>query len=1185
MLEFDIRDPRSIYTLVHIKRVDIFGFKSFGFKTTSVNFEPGLVSISGPNGSGKSNILDAIIFAMGENKARVMRQPNLRSLIHDIDGNRHGPKLTRVRVQFDNSDRKIPIDSDTVTITREMNDKGESVYYINSKKINRNRILDMFEVANADLNQLNTVQQGTVTRISEMTNEEKRKTIEDLVGLSYFDEKKTESLKQLTEADQRLEVAMAKMGEVKKQIDELEIERNLKLRHELIGRELDRFRAIDAAGKLRKIKTEKTLKEEKYNNDLSETEGLEKSRSKLRDEISKIDAEKSAFSTKLDAFSQTKSGIDSELSIEQEKFNNADGQIKTSEKRLTLIENRLPDITNELEKMSKNQGSVDLELEEVERSIQEINDEKNVIDKKIESNDSKIKSVLDRQSELAGKKNVIDKKIQDLKDELNDAVLAKSQSESQQKNIQTKIDDNIRKQKVIDNELTNLKQSSGKLSKITSNKHSTSREIELKISKLSEQRVKIEGDIAEFELILDESSKAANHYNEKIKLVKDVMHEDYTISQLKDHAKKLGIVGFVYEVLSWNKQYERAILAACSDWIKAAIVPDFETLVSLAQVVRNKKLPKLKIIPLNAIPELQMKMPKKSGLLGILSDNVKCDREYLPIARFLFGNIILAQTGKVAHELSKAGYKSVSINGEFFESKTNAVVIDINSKISKLAKIISQSSTVEGLLQAITLLRNHIQKKKSYLKKIEQKQRILMKQLQVSETELENVSNSNSTLQSQIDSRTNMSGKRSQRISELRVQYERFSPKIIQISSSIESLKQRIRLVRENYSDIEQTSIASELSFLNKKKSSLNSEKTKIQNKLSEAEATIFVVVDSKKRRKNTLLLEQTSFFSEKNELETAITKFQMEKDTSQKKLIKLREKEQELISTSGTSVSQLSEFDGQLNERNEKERKITNNVNKFAIELGGLKRDLAEIKKDESSLKKILNAFGFDESIETFDVEPSIEILEKEQNSLATSLNTNAPQRYVEISTGYHSMSSRKNELEAERNAVVSFIESIDKDKRQTFLDAFDTVDKEIREIFTKMNGGNAWLELENEDDIFSSGISYFIQFQNKPKRESTSISGGEKTLAAVVFVLALQRLRPSPFYLFDEIDAHLDAPNAQSLAKIVEERSKGSQFIMVSLKDSVVEKAKLIYGVYPKNGVSHVVTYKDKRLPAIST
>jgi chromosome segregation protein len=1163
--------------------VDIFGFKSFGFKNTTVNFEPGLVSISGPNGSGKSNILDAIIFAMGENKARVMRQPNLRSLIHDIDGNRHGPKLTRVKVQFDNSDRKIPVDSDTVIVTREMNDKGESEYYMDSKKINRNRILDLFDMANASLSQLNAVQQGTVTKISEMSNEEKRKTLEDLIGLSYFDEKKAESEKQLNQADQRLEVAMAKMGEVKKQIDELEIERNLKLRHEFIGRELNRFRAIEATGKLRKIRAEKAQKEEKYNNGVSESTGLEKSLTVLKDEISKIDAEKTAFSQKLDTFQKSKSTIDEELSTEQGKFNNAEGQIKTSQKRLVLIEKRLPDITNELEKMSQNQGTVDSELEEVKRSIQKLNGKKNVMDEKIEHNDSQIKSVLDHQSELVGKRNVIDKKIQVLKDELHDAVLAKSQAASQKNTIENKINDNTERHRIIYNELMNLKRSSDRLSHATSDNHS--KEIELKISKFSEQRKKIENDIVELELILDKSSKAGHRYNEKIKLVKDVMHEDYTISQLKGDAKKLGIVGFVYEVLSWNKQYERAVLAACADWIKAAIVPDFETLVSLAQVTRNKRLPKLKIIPLNAIPEFRMTMPKTPGLLGILSDYVKCDREYLPITRFLFGNIILAQTGNDAHQLSKAGYKAVSINGEFFESKTNAVTIDINSKISKLTKIISQSSTVDGLLQTITLLRNHVQKKKSNLKKIEQKQRYLMKQLQVSETERGNASHSHSTLESQIKSRTNMSDKLSQRISELKMQEKHLHPRIIQISSSVESLEQRIRLVRENYSDTEQTSIANELSFLNKKKSSLNSERSQILKELSETKASISVVEDRSRLRKNALLDEQTSITSEKTELESNITKYNVEKDTSEKNLIELRSKEQELISTSGTSVSQLTEFDDKLTKRRTSRDEITGDINKLTIELEGLKRDLAEIKNEESSLSKILNSFELDQSIEIFDVGPSIDILANEQNSLAASLNTVAPQRYVDISTGYRSMSSRKNELEEERNAVVAFIESIEKDKRQTFLDAFDTVDKEIREIFTKMNGGNAWLALENEDDIFNSGINYFIQFQNKPKRESTSISGGEKTLAAVVFVLALQKLKPSPFYLFDEIDAHLDPVNSENLSKIVEERSKGSQFLMVSLKDTLVEKAKLIYGVYPKNGVSHVVTYKDKRIPAMST
>ncbi len=217
--------------------------------------------------------------------------------------------------------------------------------------------------------------------------------------------------------------------------------------------------------------------------------------------------------------------------------------------------------------------------------------------------------------------------------------------------------------------------------------------------------------------------------------------------------------------------------------------------------------------------------------------------------------------------------------------------------------------------------------------------------------------------------------------------------------------------------------------------------------------------------------------------------------------------------------------------------------------------------------------------------MEPILKALTSEQKVLSDSINRKAAEQFIDLATGYRSMSTRKNELEEERNSIVKFIEEIEKDKRQTFLNAFDIVDKEIRVIFSKMTGGNAWLELENEDDIFSSGISYMIQFPNKPKRTSTSISGGEKTLAAVVFVLALQKLKPSPFYLFDEVDAHLDAPNSEKLSKIIEERSKGSQFLMVSLKDSVVEKAKLIYGVFPKNGVSQIVTYKDKRLPSMAT
>ena len=828
---------------------------------------------------------------------------------------------------------------------------------------------------------------------------------------------------------------------------------------------------------------------------------------------------------------------------------------------------------------------MDLELEEVKKSIQIIENQKNNVNKKIEDLDSKLTSILTHQSVITAKKNEFDGKIQDLKNKLHEALISKSQAESDQQNIQNKINNNVAKNKVIVKEVLRLEQLAHKLTSVSSTRQLTSLEIKSRILKLSKQRTKLSDDITELELILDKSSKAANRYSEKIKLVKGVMHEDYTISQLKNDAKKLGIEGLVYEMLSWNKQYERAVLAVSSDWIKAMVVPDFETLVSLAQVARDKKLPKLKIIPLNAIPEFSMKMPNTSGLLGVLSNYIQCDKKYLPIAKFLFGNVILTKTRNDAHKLSMAGYKAVSIDGEFFESKSNAIIIDINSKISKLTKIISQSSSVDGLLQTINLLSKHVQKKKSHLRKIEQNHHEYLNKLQVAETEFGNASYSNSGTKSQITSASNRRDKLSHRISELEKQKEDLKPRIIHFSSSIESLKQRIRLVNQNYSNEEQDRIANQLRLLNQEKSSLNSEHTKIMKELSEANAKVSVVEDRKRLRKNALLRERSSSDNEKNELESAINTFEKDMSTSQEELTKLRDKEQELISTSGTSVSTLSEFDDKLGERNEKERNITNEINELKRESDGLDRDLTEINLQASSFVKILDSFGFDESIETFSVGPLVETLEKEYNALSPSLNAGAVQKYYEISTGYRTMSNRKNDLEAERNTIWAFIESIEKEKKQTFLDAFDIVDKEIRKIFTKMNGGNAWLELENEDDIFNSGISYLIQFQNKPKRESTSISGGGKTLAAVVFVLGLQKLKPSPFYLFDEIDAHLDAPNSESLSKIVEERSRGSQFIMVSLKDSVVEKAKLIYGVYPKNGVSNVVTYKDKRMPSITS
>ena len=1172
--------------MVHIKKVEIFGFKSFGFKNTIVDFQPGLVSISGPNGSGKSNILDAIIFAMGENRPKTMRVDKLRSLMHDIEGNRRGPKMARASVHFDNTDRKIPVDSDNVEITREMDDKGENNYYLNKKKTNRTQILDLLDVANAGLNQLNAVQQGTVTRISEFTPEEKRQAIENLIGLSYFDEKKAESQKQLEEADRRLEIALARMDEIKKRIDELEEERNLKMRYDFLERELNRLNAISAANKMRTVKSEKLTKEKSFNEISAEVTKLSEEREIIRKEIQELDGKKLKFMDEVNAYNQAKATIDTELSDAMQQFEETNSGIVTAQKRIQQIDSHIPEIKQEIQEIHQKQDSIKTETNELSDSISQTNTEKQKLEADILQLDAQRNKVLQEQSHVTAKKVEVDRKIKDLREKLNSAKLALSQVESEIQDIDNKIVTNNNKKATYEVESQKLAGLKNKLESVQANHQASITELKSRISQLISKREKFEKDIEDLSLILDKSSNAAAQYEAKIKVVKSVMHEDYSIAKLKEESDKLGIEGLVYEMITWDKQYERAVLAAGTDWIKAIVVKDFATLLSLAEIARDKKLPKLKIIPLDAIPNFKLDLPQDKGIIGILSDYVKCDSQYSALKTFLFGNVILTDSRSSAYRISKAGYKAVTVEGEFFESKSSAVIVDINSKISKLTKIISMSTSVDGLLSSISLLKRYIQKKKTSLKKLDDSIENHRERLSTSETGLATTKQSLNDLIWKLNGTSQMSVQLGTRNTDLEQKKSSLKTEIVQKESYVSSLEERIEMVQENYAEGEQTRIANELSRLNERKASLDSKMTNIMAEFREKSSKLASLNAQESKEESTIRNlndEILTLESEKQDLTSRIANLEQEKVAKNESLIKLREKEQELISTSGTSVSQLKEYDDKLKELNDRDRSLTKDINSYERQTDSLSRDLRDLTESETKLNKLLETFGFDESISTFDVEPLLLALSSEQRSL-TALNAKAPETYIEVSDGYRSMSTRKNSLEQERNSIVKFIEEIEKDKRQTFLDAFDKVDKEIRHIFTKMTGGNAWLELQNEDDIFNTGISYLIQFPNKPKRESTSISGGEKTLAAIVFVLALQKLKPSPFYLFDEVDAHLDAPNSERLSKILEERSKESQFIMVSLKDSVVQKAQLIYGVYPKNGVSQVVTYKDKRLPSMA-
>jgi chromosome segregation protein len=227
------------------------------------------------------------------------------------------------------------------------------------------------------------------------------------------------------------------------------------------------------------------------------------------------------------------------------------------------------------------------------------------------------------------------------------------------------------------------------------------------------------------------------------------------------------------------------------------------------------------------------------------------------------------------------------------------------------------------------------------------------------------------------------------------------------------------------------------------------------------------------------------------------------------------------------------------------------------------------------------LRMFGYESPIEYVDgCETVLSFMEQESSEVKLVLNYLAEKDYENVFESYKNLSLRSNQLEEEKSSIIDLIEQIEEKKKTVFMEAFEKIDRNLRSLFKELTDGDAWLEIEKPDDIFSGGVYLMVRFPNKRYKESLMISGGEKTIATVAFILAMQVAFKSPFYLLDEIDAHLDPFNLERLIKILHERAAESQIILITLKDVTLSKADKIFGVYQRSGHANVVEYSPEMM-----
>ena len=1183
--------------MTYIRRLEMRGFKSAGPRTVVVNFERGFTVITGPNGSGKSNLADAISFAIGENSPKALRAGNnrLSGLIYtpktdDPSGAGH-PTSCRVTLQFDNSDRAIPVDSDLVTVTRELKEDGDNTYYINGRKTARGALTDIIDLAGLAPGGFNIVAQGAGTKIADLTPEEKRRLIEGVVGISKFDERKAEAQRQLGQADQRLEVAMARIGEMRSTLESLDAQRTDMVRFNLLESQINWLQAVltskrigDLRGRLAVLRSQ----ESELNGRISD---LGARLVELENRIGQVENDKTRFIVDvIQGGGASHVDLQFQLADVRNELESLEADFKTAEQNVAELEgetvpqlkqvvsekqrevnaanSNVRQLTAEIVKLDAKHAELAQRLKEFFQAGEEL---RGTIERKGKQN-ARVQIKL---ADLGQKMTQVDliinatnaslavekKRLDELKLRVDNYSTALAKLEASTKSLFELYDASTRELNVLDDNLSGVEKNRERL---TSSIQSASNVLE-----------KAAAEVSREEAFKHMSESLAGERSGQLKL------QEYC-----DQGGVPGYVGRLGQLVKYPQQYSKAVNAVMGRWMGSFIVQDLKSMTQLIKAAKSLKARSFSVIPLSEVESCRaVDVDRSAGVVGPLSEVIKCEEEFEGLVNFLAGDSVLVETEAIGYILASEGVRAVTAAGETFELGGRAFSYGYQELVVNLMEGLENLEGISEVEDAVGALKGAIDRRKSELESVESDSRSIMKE------RVKKIVTS-TTLKAQATTIKQMMGQYRSIYKNVSTQYQKQAAVVSRLEERLKTNLERKDSIAKGTASLQQVVAYTQalgldgmLAELDGAKNGLSSEIDTIRNRIQDLD---LILARERANLENVLLraLEENQLdLANANEDLQSNKQFVRETPRRIRELTEqrhtLEDQIAKLMESSKRSQPVLDEFDS-------KARRLKEERDGVARSIAGNQKDLFAVSGQSSTTQEkieeamgSLRMLGYQEELLYFDTSESLlGELEAEYQQVIGSVNRGADRQYSEMYVSYKNLSVRHNELEAERNSIIKFIESVESEKRKVFMSAFDKVGAEFSGIFERLTGGQAMLELEDPDEVFAGGIILRADFGNG-LRESSQHSGGQRAVTGVSMILAMQAVQQHPFYLFDEIDAALDAVNSNSLARFLKAKSSEAQIIAITLRDVFVAQSDMTYGVYAAGGTSRVVHYKPAEVP----
>ena len=1170
-----------------LKALEIQGFKSFPDRTR-ITVGKGITAVVGPNGSGKSNISDAIRWVLGETRAKQLRGGGkMENVIFGGTQQRGAMGFASVSLVVDNTDRRIDVDNDEVTIGRKYYRSGDSEYSVNGQNVRLKDIYELFLDTGLGRDGYSVIGQGRIAEIVGAKSNERREIFEEASGIAKYRYRKNEAERRLASAEENLVRLRDILGELEERVGPLERESKkakqyLELAERRKGLEVTLW--VDTVQKARD-----TVREQQRKIEIAGADYARAGR-----EIEAIDAETESTRAEIEHLITEADRCNAEIRAITEEIAGADSRIAVLENDIAHNDATIASLKEEIGQSGLGREAIAAEVRghgegiaACERQAAAYAARTGELEALLEELQNRSAASGERRGVVTGRLNAMAARITDLKVAAAGAAssveaakkrLAAAESEGAANAALTR---DLEEQKAETDAF--LQDAVERLTRLENIKGGLTLKVESRRGALAQ------ADENEQKLL-----RAIEAARQRIAMLKDLERNmDGFQSSVKAVMKAAanrrlrGITGPVSTILSVKPGYEVAIETALGFALQNIVVENETAAKAAMAFLRDERAGRATFLPLDTVKpgSFNGRLPEGAVLASSL---VTYDEKYANIVSSLLGRIVVVDDINEASRTARAlDYRNrvVTVDGQV----VNAGGSFTGGSVSRSAGLFSRKQEIDELKKKVEALEK--QRDAAEEKTDRAKAEVDALSAELTATESEAITAGGDKIRGEVES-----GRIAAALSQARAAGEMLSAERAQLAAQIAA------------SEKAGADAAAEMEVLTRDSAALEEELRAISGSDDTFLETRTRLADELSDLKLKALAAQKDIESHR----AAIAQLESRTDESDARARQLAANIETLTAQNAERAAQIetiraaiagsrNEIEkreeakaGAVRRRMEKEGGITQQtarVRKITDEREALGREIARLteqkeQKDaeyEQTVAKLweeyeLTLSAAQELCVPFESGAELRRQVSEVRGKIKALgnvNVSAIEEYAEVSQRYEFLRAQVGDVETSKAELQKLIAGLSDEMRAMFSESFAAINRNFGRIFAELfGGGTARLYLEDEADVLGSGISIEVAPPGKIIRNLSALSGGEQALVAISIYFAIFGVNPAPFCVLDEIEAALDDVNVTRFAQYLRRISSETQFIVITHRRGTMEEADVLYGVtMQEDGVSKVL------------